>query len=420
MKQKKKRKRKIRTDRIQALFCIVSSIFIIGCCIFYGSRLIKYYRIYNPKSETGETLTNLASSIISSSKVVYEGDGLYSNNGNYVYKGENVNNYIMVSNMLFRILKINSDRTMDIVLDEYINRLDWDSELESYQKSDVNKYLNDKFLKVLDQDILEKTVVCDELVKKVNEATCDKPNQENYVKLLGISDFLNSISDNKSYLANSGDSLWLYNHNETEVWHTNGTTVALDEVTSNYGIKPVVTLKNNNVLVSGDGSINSPYRIINNSSELGVGTYLDINDDVYIIYEVGDDYYKIQSNRLLKDTRIFDDESNDYSTSSLKEYLEKDYLENISYSKLLKEVPFANNVKSKVGILTNDDFKFNSSLKEYFLSDKKESNVYLYNASLISSRVNVKRGVRPCLGITKDLDIISGNGSKMAPFIVEV
>ena len=53
---------------------------ILGCFVFYGIRLVKYYKIYNPKLETGEVLENLASNIISTSQIVYEGDGLYLNN----------------------------------------------------------------------------------------------------------------------------------------------------------------------------------------------------------------------------------------------------------------------------------------------------------------------------------------------------
>ena len=95
------------------------------------------------------------------------------------------------------------------------------------------------------------------------------------------------------------------------------------------------------------------------------------------------------------------------------------YLKNIKYQDLLKEVKFGD-ISSKVGILSVEDFKFNSSLKNYFLSTTLDNKVYLYNGSLVSSKVNTKRNVRPCLGLKKDLEIISGNGSKMAPFIVEV
>ena len=46
MKKKCKIKRKIS---IQKIFCIIIILFNIVCFIFYGKRLIKYYKIYNPK-----------------------------------------------------------------------------------------------------------------------------------------------------------------------------------------------------------------------------------------------------------------------------------------------------------------------------------------------------------------------------------
>ena len=57
--------------------------------------------------------------------------------------------------------------------------------------------------------------------------------------------------------------------------------------------------------------------------------------------------------------------------------------------------------------------------KNYYLNDTKDKEVYLYNGSLLTSKIDVSRNVRFGLGITKDLKIISGNGSKIAPYIVE-
>ena len=94
-------------------------------------------------------------------------------------------------------------------------------------------------------------------------------------------------------------------------------------------------------------------------------------------------------------------------------------IKEISYDKLLKEVDF-DGVTSKVGILNEDDLKFNSKLKGYFINLPVDENITLYNGTIVSSKVNIRRNVRPCLGITKDLNIISGNGSILAPFIVEV
>ena len=66
MSKRKKRKR-IFFPKVQTGFCIVSFIFVIICGIYYGSRGYKYYKIYNPKGETGETLLNLPSYIINNS-----------------------------------------------------------------------------------------------------------------------------------------------------------------------------------------------------------------------------------------------------------------------------------------------------------------------------------------------------------------
>ena len=134
MVKKRRRRKKIFLPKIQTLFCLVSLVFILGCFIYYGNRLIKYYKIYNPKTETGEVLLNLSSKIIESEKIEEENDGLYEINGNYVYKGKNVNNYLLLDQLLFRIIRINVDKSIDLVLDEYINRIPWNETITTYDK----------------------------------------------------------------------------------------------------------------------------------------------------------------------------------------------------------------------------------------------------------------------------------------------
>ena len=414
--KKRKTKKIIKAPKIQTIFCIISIIFILSCCFYYGRRLIKYYKIYNPKSENGETLVNLASSIITSSSIVYEGDGLYISGGNYLYKGTSVNNYIIIDNMLFRIVRINTDKTIEVILDDYINKIEWNDEITEFSKSNISKYLEDKFLNIVDKSLFVKSSICSDVVPELSEITCEKQESNTYVKLLGISDFLNSMSNSKTYLVKDNEYLWLYNYGKNNVWHTTGNSVSNSLPTKMYGVKPVLTLKNSTVLISGDGSINNPYQISENKNEIKVGSYLDINDNTYIVYEVGDDYLKVESDKVLKDI-IFDKTSNDYSKSSLKKYLDN-YVKDLKIDDLLCEVDFSNS-KSKYGILSLDDLKFNDTLKNYYLSDTKDKQVYLYNGSLLTSKVDTKRNVRYGLGLTKSLKIKSGNGSKLAPFIVE-
>lgn len=418
--KKEKKKKVIKAKKLQTSFCIISSLFIIICCIFYGMRLIKYYKIYNPKSESGEVLMTLSSSITSSSSIVYEGDGLYINQGNYVYKGKNVDNYLLFSDMLFRIVKINSDKSIDIVLDEYINKMEFDEKNNNYLESSIFNYLNENFLNNLNKDMLTTTSVCTDIVNNINSITCNLVDNTSYIKLLGLSDFLNSFNDDNSYLIKDDEYVWLYNAFDSGIWHTKGINVSHSDSNNLFGIKPVITLKNSTILEKGDGSLNNPYQIVmkEENNTIHVGTYLDIYDDIYTVYEIGEDYYKLQSNKVLSEIMMFDKTTNEYSDSSIKTYLENDYLASLSYGNLLTEVNW-NGFDSKVGMLTRNDLKFNSSLENYYLLDKKDDELYLYNGSLISSEPSAKRNIRPCIAISKDFKIISGNGSLVAPYIVE-
>ena len=108
-KKSKKTKEKKPAKLWEKVFWGVSLAFILGCCIFYGQRLIHYYKIYNPTDPSGNRVQLIADEITGKSEYVYEGSGLYSNETGYVYKGEIENNYLKYNNMLWRILKINTD-----------------------------------------------------------------------------------------------------------------------------------------------------------------------------------------------------------------------------------------------------------------------------------------------------------------------
>ena len=108
-KGKKKSKEKKPAKLWEKIFWGVSLTFILGCCIFYGKRLIHYYKIYNPTDPSGNRVQLIADEITGRSEFVYEGTGLYNNETGYVYKGDVNNNYIKYNNMMWRIVKINTD-----------------------------------------------------------------------------------------------------------------------------------------------------------------------------------------------------------------------------------------------------------------------------------------------------------------------
>lgn len=63
--------------KFQNVFIVLSILFIFGCICFYGYRLVKYYKIFNPKTDSGEKTEIISVTIRKDNPVITEGDGLY-------------------------------------------------------------------------------------------------------------------------------------------------------------------------------------------------------------------------------------------------------------------------------------------------------------------------------------------------------
>ena len=135
MKEKKNKvKRKI--DK-QAVFNVISFGFILGCCVFYGGRFIKLYKENNKEVEV---VQNTLSQGIKNDNFSEE----YFNNvfGEYYFVNDVDKNYVKYSNILWRILKINSDNELVLVSDKPLTTLAFNPSSEDYLSSDVNKWMN--------------------------------------------------------------------------------------------------------------------------------------------------------------------------------------------------------------------------------------------------------------------------------------
>lgn len=415
---------------IQIVFCSISALFILGCCIFYGSRLVKYYKIYNPKAEDGTSVL-LLSNKITSSPVVYEGDGLYISAGNYIYKGNVDNNYIKYNNMLWRILKVNSNGTIDIILDDYINVLNWNDKVISFDKSFLSEYLNSTFLNEIDKDFLVKTNYCSDEVNELSAITCDKMVNSNYVSLLDITNYLNSVVDSKTYLSNDSEIFWLNSHSSDKVWHTNGVNVSKSDADNYYEVRPVVTLKGSISYVSGEGTKENPY-LTEKENKMKVGSVVKLDNDEWIVYETGDNIRLMSYNNISKQYR-FSKSKLVYSLEdedSLADYLNTTYLDSLSYKDKLVEVEWYvgnsdgvknNKITSYVGIPNILDLKLNSDVSGYYLSTaSSDTHMYVYDNELKTSKPSLFRNVRPCIAISKNVKIVSGTGTIDSPFEIEV
>lgn len=415
------------------IFCSISILFIIGCFIFYGLRLIKYYKIYNPKTETGETAQLLGNYITAKSSIVYDGDGLYKVGNGYIYKGKDVDNYITFSGLNWRIIRIGTDDSVDVMLEDYINVLKWNNKVTNYSESDISKYLNDKFLSMLDQDSLAKTAVCNDSINNVKDISCKVVDSENYVRLLNINEFLNSKLDS-SFISDNG-SIWLANHGDDKVWSINANSVSYAEPTELYEVRPVITLRSSNVLKSGTGTKEDPYIIKEKDSDnkLTIGKHVKIADDYWTIYEVNEDSMKLASSVIYTKMRSFGD-STDFDTknsNSLANYLNNDLYESLSYKKDLVDSTWyvgeyinsykdinSKKVTAKVGLLSIADLKFDADLSGYYLLNGNGDKIYLYSDEMLLSKPTLSRVYRPAISIKK-LKVKSGTGTTEDPYVLE-
>lgn len=425
IKDKKKKKSFKRWEKI---LIFVSILFIIGCFIFYGYRLIKYYKVYNPKID-GETKELVMNSIVRNSTIVYENDGLYRISGMYVYKGINVNNYIRYSNMLFRIIKFNPDGSLDLVLDDSINMLKWDNEVKSFIESDIYKYLNNYFYKLIDDTYLTTTSICSDIVSDLNKITCNNKNTESYVRLLNVSEYLNSKAES-SYI--NGGNIWLSSIKEDKIWNVSGDNLSLSDADNMYYIKPVITIKNSAILLGGKGTKEEPY-YINENNELTVGSYVKLNNDIWTIYDKENDLFKLSLNDTLED-RNYSIKSVDFDIedeNSLAYYLNNTYYSSLSYKDIIVENNYYNGnyegyidtlsstIKAKVGLLNVSDLKLANFEEYYLLTPSTKDKMYLYSSTVKDCNPNLHKKIIPTISISK-LNIVSGKGTSIDPYILEV
>lgn len=411
----KKKKRKIKVKAFQLLFCGISFIFLLGCLIYYGSRFIKYYRIYNPKIDSssdillGNYIPNVAS------EIVYDGDGLYISAGNYLYKGDVKNNYVKFNNMLWRIVKINTDKSVEIVLDDYVNILPWNKESTELTKSDIFKYLNNDFLNNLDKSKLQKINFCEDKITDLSNITCNNQNTDSYVRLLDVTEFLNTVRNKKTYLSKDDEIFWLNDYNDDKVWHTNGSNVSMSDANTFYEIRPMVRLKSELIYKEGKGTKEEPY-LVDEDKKLGLESTVLLDKDEWLVYEMGE-VVKLMRKDVIAEEHSFDKDNLVYDTTkkdSLAEYLNTKYLEGLSYNNMIVNSDWYTGIykdsledikkdktSAKVGVPSLLDVKINSEIKGYFTMTSNGEIIYVYENPLRPSRETSKRKIRPCIAISK-------------------
>lgn len=255
---------------------------------------------------------------------------LVSNDNNYSYmggcylKGNPTDNYIWYSGFLWRIMGINADGSVRMIVDEILTVMSYgpDGSAFDYDNSNIKEWLNDYFYNHLDgNDILISQSWCSEVADSTTSAraTCTNNLSTEPAKIGLITvDEYNLAGGKGSYL-DITQYQWTMTPIEDDSLLTiyYGGEVGGGSDDYNYGIRAIINVDSNAFIIGGNGTVdanwnsqNGPY-ILNDdkrgnengklSEKVTSGEYVLFADKIYRVVSkdangniklILDDYYE--------------------------------------------------------------------------------------------------------------------------------
>ena len=256
--------------------------------------------MYFPYLDCGKTYKDetLSEYILKNNQVVTSGDGLYELEGEYVYRGEYVNNRILFAGKNWIIAKINSDGSLRLISnDAAVNDVVWDDRynvsadsyygINDFYKSRIKDTLDglssgEKFLKnsqkgyAIPQNVcIGKRSINDSSISYKTE--CSEVYENQLYGLPQVNEYLlgsidpncNNINSdsctnyNHFYNRFSNCSMWTLTYNSGATYYAFNISERPSAVYTNRQSSMFVTinLAPENLYLSGDGSKENPYKI---------------------------------------------------------------------------------------------------------------------------------------------------------------
>ena len=226
--------------------------------------------------------------------VVTKGDGLYEYNSELIYRGENVNNYIEFAGNTWRILRINADGTIRLILDKSYDSFEWDDRynpqydayvgFNDFEVSRVKEYLEDfgNDSEYINQEskkwIVAKNICLDKKdsinFSNISNLGCTIYSEDKYqFSLIQLEEYFiasldsncNSINSssctNYNYLATGKYWTITPSNGDTSSVYTTGTSTKTYKADKTSNLRVVTNLSKHVLYENGDGTKSNPYRI---------------------------------------------------------------------------------------------------------------------------------------------------------------
>lgn len=446
-----KKKKKIKLGNI---YIFINIVFILGCFVFYGYRLIHFYRLEHPKIEENTPLYEL---ITLDKNITTINEGLYKDDNVYRYVGNNLDNYVIYSGRLWRIVSA-EDNKVKLITEDPQTSLVW-SINTNYENSYVRSWLNDEnnelksfYESLSNTSYIVNTKTCIDVVAE-DSLKCEQV-VEDKVGLLSAYEYQKAGGE-ESYL-NIGEYWWTSNTDKDNVaWYVyskgslNNTSYSGTTYYS-YGVRPTITLNGDIEVIRGNGTKETPYLLDKTTENIlnkkYVGEYLNYSGYTWRIIETDDEYVKIAMNGIVKndegeDLITYFGKSNYYSVSQdVGKYLNTTFYNKLTNQDYILEHDFNtgrydktykydfNKIaeykeKAKVGLLQLGEL-FITDVPKYFLATRtitSDNSIYevLEEGRIYAGELTDELGLRVTMYLKPDIAILSGEGTNESPYVIE-
>jgi hypothetical protein len=261
------------------------------------------YYLYVPDIDCGKDNKSVSlNSVITNEKnIVTTGNGLYKNGNKYLYKGDNINNYLSFNNIIYRIVNINEDGSIRAIDTSKRDSSPWDDRynidkdsnvgINNYVANGINSRIKDSIEKIYADDTLIPItnkpyfVTFSECIGKRSikdttkngETECQSKIEKQVFTLLRAYDYFlasldpnctaggedNYSCNNYNYLLDIGNTWTITADADTtyKVFKITADGVSLSNASNDSSYKIVVNFDPNIIYKSGKGTIEDPYII---------------------------------------------------------------------------------------------------------------------------------------------------------------
>lgn len=260
------------------------------------------FYLYIPKIDCGKMYKakNLAKSLTDEANIITSGEGLYQINGEYIFRGENTNNYLMFANKTWVILKVYADGTIKIMETTKRDSGTWDNRYNSDKNSSlgINDYItngidsrvktrlesiyqDDKEFTDTDRAHILKQNLCVGK-RSINEVTndgsieCATLLENQALGMITVSEYMQASLDsncktsrdaactNYNYLAKIPTAYWTITTDKDTSYkaYKISRNISLVNASNSSPIKATAVLINDLLFNKGDGSADNPYQLI--------------------------------------------------------------------------------------------------------------------------------------------------------------